>query len=656
MIHIDSTITIHIGDILLYGGCPVINETEIMTVPIQQVDGSYVWDTGDGLFHLFIYEQETKLVITYHLEWHRTDVLNSFGLRFAGIKNLRAYLKNGYHSWDAAFYVEPEGITDFTQQEERPEVGYAMTQLLARHGNQHLLIGFDRHDRFQQTFTFETQKTPTSLTILTLWDRRELRSGDKCESESLHFLPHTAVEDGLKAWAQLVADASEQPPRLDKPPITGWCSWYDQYSFITEKSVLEYLSGIHETVQRENLPMRVFQLDDGFTPEMGDWLDVKPQFPRGMKPLLDDIREAGFVPGLWIAPLMVGNRSRLFAEHPDWVVKDAKTGKPFVKNRLYSEWRWHKRSEEYYILDITHPDAYAYIQRVFKIWREDWGCEYFKIDFFYWGAEYGPDIVQWYTSGLTRIEVWRRFAELIRDSIGEDAWWLACGTPLWASIGLVDAIRISNDVGVEWTGDLSAEALLRDQSTRNFANHILWQIDPDCVLLRERFHFLDDTEITSLALYAGMSGGVMLTSDALHELSEKRLDLWRFVLGDGMTRNSCQYPLLGTTSIFYERMIQGHTIKHVTRSSDPVILQLRRGSQIAVLHIFNTGNQAVERTYILSELDLGSLSYAYNWGDDHNLGCLDDGYLSVNLQAHGSALIFLSDEALSERPASLSVQ
>ena len=40
----------------------------------------------------------------------------------------------------------------------------------------------------------------------------------------------------------------------------------------------------------------VFLIDDGFTPEMGDWLDVKPQFPRGMKAILDDVRSAGFMP------------------------------------------------------------------------------------------------------------------------------------------------------------------------------------------------------------------------------------------------------------------------------------------------------------------------------------------------------------------------
>ena len=159
--------------------------------------------------------------------------------------------------------------------------------------------------------------------------------------------------------------------------------------------------------------MRVFQIDDGFTPEMGDWLEVKPQFPRGMKPLMEDIRSAGLLPGLWIAPFMVGNRSHLFHDHPDWVVKDRQTGKPLVQMHFYGEFRWHKRSEEYYILDTTHPDAFDYLRNVFHSWRYEWSCEYFKTDFMHFGSEHGPDRAAWHRpagccSGSIRVPDWRR--------------------------------------------------------------------------------------------------------------------------------------------------------------------------------------------------------------------------------------------------------
>jgi hypothetical protein len=82
---------------------------------------------------------------------------------------------------------------------------------------------------------------------------------------------------------------------------------------------------------------------------------------------------------------------------------------------------------------------------------------------------------------------------------------MGCGMPLWASVGLVEGNRTGRDVGAEWLPD--ALERLQGLALRNFANHLLWEADPDCVLLRERFHHLRPDEQTALALFAGMMGG-----------------------------------------------------------------------------------------------------------------------------------------------------
>jgi alpha-galactosidase len=242
---------------------------------------------------------------------------------------------------------------------------------------------------------------------------------------------------------------------------------------------------------------------------------------------------------------MVGNRSRLFRDHPDWVVRDCATGEPLAQMHFYGEFRWHKRSEEYYILDITHPEAEAYIRQVFRTWARDWGAGYFKTDFMLFGSEHGPDHAVWHQQGLSRIAIWRRMAALIREEIGE-ALWLGCGCPLWASVGYVDAVRIGRDVGVSWKGEYSAESLLRDQVSRNHAAGILWQGDPDCVLLRSRFHELTDTQVETLARFAGNAGGVLMTSDKLDELTPERAALFADLLRERVV--ACAYPKLGRLS------------------------------------------------------------------------------------------------------------
>jgi alpha-galactosidase len=660
----DQTLIIESQGVILRGVQPILNGTplagrtwEVVGSDTLHLELRYKAEAlSNGAFGLKVSYPDAQghLWLHYWLEGLPQDVaLDSFGLRFEQVENLRQFLRNGYFSWDGSYYVQPDTLPEIAENTARLEKGYGMCQLLPRHEGGSLVLGFDRHDRFQQTFTFDTGHQPVSLAIETLWDRKDRSAGGRCESERLVMFSHPQVEDGLREWARIVASASPTPPRLSSPPITGWCSWYNLYAYIDEENLLDHLHAAQAVATRESLPMRVFQIDDGFTPEMGDWLEVKPQFPRGMKPLLDDIRSAGFVPGLWIAPFMVGNRSHLYRDHPDWVVRDRQSGTPLVHMRFYAEFRWHKRSEEYYILDTTHPEVFDYLRDVFRTWRHEWGCEYFKTDFMHFGSEYGPDRAVWHTPGRTRIEIWRRVAEMIREEIGE-ALWLGCGCPLWAPVGLVDGVRIGRDVGVAWSGDYSAQSLLRDQSCRNFANHILWQSDPDCVLLRERFSDLSGEEIKSLAIYAGMTGGVMMTSDHLAELSASRLRLWRLLLGEH--RAACDFPLLGQSDIFYERIEnrQSNQVRYVPVAEDGVLVQVRhpRHSRLGAIFFLNPASRTVQRTYALAELGIKAPVYLCSW-EHHSPSKQTMTSLTVTLPGHHSALYFFSEQPVEEIPLRL---
>jgi alpha-galactosidase len=119
---------------------------------------------------------------------------------------------------------------------------------------------------------------------------------------------------------------------------------------------------------------------------------------------------------------------------------------------------------------------------------------------------------------------------LIRECVGDDALWSGCGCPLWASVGLVDTVRISRDVGTVWKGEQSAQSLFRDLPARLHANGVLWQADPDCILLRERFHELSDEQVRLAADAAASAGGVVMTSDHLGELSRERETLFGAIL------------------------------------------------------------------------------------------------------------------------------
>jgi len=629
---------------------PLVDGQPVSTEPNAHPVGSGGWEitwpcTGawaGAVFGLSVAQCElpdgrTGLQLQYRVEHLPPGSLVSrFGLHFGRIGNLRAYLRSGYHSWDGSFYVEPEALRGAKVDDESMMASYAVTQLLPRTGQGSTVVGFLRHDRMQQRLRFDLNRHPITLDIETLWDEAAHRG--VIESEPLIVFEHQGVEDALRLWARAVGLASPYPPRTATPRITGWCSWYNLYAAIDEVSILEHLAAARDVAREDELPLRIFQIDDGFTPEMGDWLEVKPQFPRGMKPLLDDIRAAGFTPGLWIAPFLVGNRSRLFRDHPDWVVRDRVTGGPLACMTFYGEFRWHKRSEEYYVLDVTHPEAEAYIREVFRTWRREWGCDYFKTDFMHFGMAYGPDRAVWHQSGLSRVEIWMRMARLIREEIG-DAIWLGCGCPLFAPVGLVDGVRIGRDMGVSWRGERPAETLLRDQMTRNFGHGILWQADPDCILLRDRFHEFEDHEIEALAILAGLSGGVTMTSDHLGELSPERRKLWRALLGDGEMQ-VCDFPLLGKAPLRYRSGHHPDGTPTFFAEGDPIIVQLRRQGTAqhgGFLFLFNTSEMTVERRYALSDFGLPDDVKLSSWPSEEPQD-LSAGQLRIVLPPHHGSL------------------
>jgi alpha-galactosidase len=591
------------------------------------------YDQSNFVFNVDFYTSEHFIqnYLQFRLQGVPTNfVLNSFGINFKSIYGIQSILRNGYHSWDSSSYISIRSNDPAKSNAKSQLTGYAMTQLIPEQMNGSLVIGFDRHDQFQHTFTFSQVGDNIDLSIQEIWDQISVQENEMINSEKLWFIEHEEVENALREWANIVAISSLIPPRLPDIPMTGWCSWYNLYASIDQKNILEHLNSVTKIKEKYHLNLNIFQIDDGFTPEMGDWMEVKPQFPLGMKYLMDQIKASGFIPGLWIAPFAVGNRSHLYQDHPDWVINDRSTGKPLVQMQFYGEFRWHKRSEEYYILDCTHPQAIQYLKDVFSIWHNDWGCGYFKTDFMFFGSEYGPERAIYHTPGLSRIQIWRKTAEIIREAIG-DSLWEGCGCPLWASIGMVEAVRVGRDMGVSWRGERAASDLLQDLANRNFGNHVLWQTDPDCILLRNNFHHLNEIEIRSLAIYAGMTGGVMMTSDKLDELSSDRINLFKqFTQKHKMI---CDFPLLGRSNEFSET------------DYDPIIVQIQlpmsNENHEMLIFIFNSGEEPVKRIFDLEKLKVPKTSNLTNWltGDNHYV---TDNELSVDLEPHDGVLLVLS--------------
>jgi alpha-galactosidase len=335
---------------------------------------------------------------------------------------------------------------------------------------------------------------------------------------------------------QLGAEASA---RTGAPFQAGWCSWYQFFGGVSEADLLRNLEAL--AAARDDFPIDLVQLDDGYQRAIGDWLTTNERFPRGIAPIAQEIRSAGFRAGIWLAPFCVVPESRVFEEHPDWLLQG--DDGPFV-GLLHPDWTRHGTV---HVLDPTHEEVERHLLRTAAA-LTGMGFSYLKLDFLY-AVAMEARARDARTSRAGRL---RRGLAAIREGAGEETFLLGCGCPLGAAVGWVDGMRIGPDVapswdvapgtaipGIERTQPSVANAL-RNVLTRAWMHRRLWLNDPDCLMLRRTDTQLSEVEIETLASTIGVSGGMVLFSDDVARLGpdavrrlQETLALARAVDGGG---------------------------------------------------------------------------------------------------------------------------
>ena len=283
--------------------------------------------------------------------------------------------------------------------------------------------------------------------------------------------------------------------------IVGYTSWYNRYQKISEQTIRSDLLGCVQVLHRGDL----FQIDDGWEPFVGDWLETdKKKFPHGLRPLTEEIHRCGLKAGLWLAPFAAQHGSGLFRDHPDWFYQH--DGKPW-----YCGLNWGG----FYALDFDHPQVRDYLKETFHKVFDEWGFDLVKLDFLYAAAPLGSDTE-------TRAGRMIRAMEFLRE-LCSDKLILGCGVPLMPAFGLVDYCRIGCDVGLDWDGSWLMQQTIRERvSTKHSIGNTIfrrqlsgraWMNDPDVFILREENTRLTKEEKRALATVNSLFGGVLFCSD-----------------------------------------------------------------------------------------------------------------------------------------------
>ncbi|EMO42275.1 glycosyl hydrolase, family 31 domain protein [Leptospira noguchii serovar Autumnalis str. ZUN142] len=329
---------------------------------------------------------------------------------------------------------------------------------------------------------------------------------------------------------------------------TGWCSWYQYYTKISEKTILKNLS----LVKEKKLPIQFFQIDDGYQKEIGDWLTTNDKFPGGMRLLAEEIRREKLTPGIWLAPFLVRKKSEFFQKYPEAVLKD-RDGKPTpaLWNPLWG-------IDHTYCIDVTHPTSKDFLENVFKTIVKEFNYSYLKLDFLYAALLPG-----WtYDRGVSPHKRYTDTIKFIRKVVGKEIFLLGCGAPIYPSIGLFDAMRISCDVAPFWGREkvrilskdkhaLCTERALINDINRSSMHRNLWINDPDCLLVRESKNKMTASQTQLMASVMAVSGGILFISDDLSLIGEERLSFLKRTLELGTKcKNKTPIPVGISSGLF----------------------------------------------------------------------------------------------------------
>ena len=456
-----------------------------------------------------------------------------------------AILLNGYQSWtdtvEKPAWSRMRGLKGISPRLIDRYVldgggDYDIVDYTAKRGRQHgFTYGTFRRDNgmvlvgsLDESMGFTLIRTNAAKGEVQLQSGRRARVIEAGETVCVgrYAITRGTMRDCYDRWFEL-AEIKARPVK----PLVGYTSWYRHYSEIDEQKLISDLDGVASFFETQipfslNGVQKVFQIDDGFC-KVGDWLEIDVQkFPQGLKPLASRIAEAGFLPGLWLAPFVCERESRVFRERPDWLLLDDE-GSPVTTG---SHWGGG------YALDTRNVEVRSYVLDVLQTVTREWGFKLLKLDFLYAACRMSHD-------GLNRGELMADAVDLLRRGVGDDVLLLGCGVPLGSVFGKFDYCRIGCDVGLDWDDLPHMRVLHRERiSTKNSLANTYARApldgrafgnDPDVFFLRPDVR-LSNAQREELLFADADLGSVFLTSDDMsawsHDSKKRYLEALKIVI------------------------------------------------------------------------------------------------------------------------------
>ncbi len=410
--------------------------------------------------------------------------------------------------------------------------------------------------------------------------------GERLDSETLVLSVSHDYHGQLETYAHLIRKIHHA--RVDAPPLMGWWSWTAYYFGLNSGAALT--NAAWEAQRLKPYGYDLFHIDEGYQFARGEYISPDATlFPQGISPLEYSIRGMGLIPGIWTAPFEVSERSSIYRQHSDWLIKNAR-GQPIHAGNVVDG------KDPLYMLDTTNPGAQAYLRTTYRTLVRQWDIHYIKLDFMDDSAIEG----YYYKPHTTAMEAQRIGLRVIRDAVGDGVYLDKDGSVMLNPVGYVDYGRISQDTGhaFEASRDAATGIAARYYMDRNY-----FVSDPDAFTVSKQritdqtWHegkqalTLGEAQV-SIAL-AAVSGGMLEIGDNLPSLegSPRRLALIE-------NRDLIDMVRLGNASIPQDLM------SYSAADGQPSVFFLPESARQSILTVFNWTERPTQHVIKLSDLGL----------------------------------------------------
>ena len=421
----------------------------------------------------------------------------------------------------------PEGIPYLIGSDEMDKKEGAMLKLITggpvknNDNNMYLIFKMDESDYYLigvatwKTFLCQIYFKDGEVHIKGDGDKKLLKKNESVPFEKVVALRGDSWQTLMDDYADIVVKESAVP-NLPKVTWTGWATWdYYKQHFLPE-DIVRNTKVISEISPKVN----IIQIDGGWWIHRGDYFETRDNITGGIKPMIDKIHEAGFKAGLHFDGYRVSQAAEIVKEHPEYFVHDSAGNFLEISRDPVS-------GLPLLIWDYSHPGAQKHITEVMRNARENWGVDYFKVDFMWYGLLKGVNHLP-----VTNVERYRMGITAMKEGI-QDAYFLACSPNFGPNIGLVEATRTGPDIQPDYNE-------IKIRAAHNSANYYfqekLYNCDPDYLILRSKEESnkrdgkkstLNDAQGLMWSNFVSIIGNIRLSSDELTLLSDRKKEVIR---------------------------------------------------------------------------------------------------------------------------------